>query len=392
MRRAEVILFFCLWVLAPGVARAQQTCPPDVEICPLPPAAEAPAEQAREPMGTLVYFWGVGCPVCEEARAFVDALAREHPQLRIERVEVKKDARGRARFLAEARALGIAAPGVPTFTYEGRHVVGFRQGVTENEVRQMLVGGAKEHARIVLPVVGEIDPGRYSLPTLALFIGLLDGINPCAIWVLMVLLGILMHLRSRSRLLLFGGLFVLMSGLVYFLFMTVWMGLFTLVGLSRVITMLLGVAVLVMGLVNFKELLWFKKGPSLTIPDRVKPTLYRRMREVARAGSLPAAVIAILTLAFLVNLVELGCTIGLPAVYTRLLTLRQELTPAMRYAYVALYNVAYVVPLALVVAVFALTFHRLTLSERGAKILKAVSGTLLVLMGLLFLLAPDLLS
>jgi hypothetical protein len=230
------------------------------------------------------------------------------------------------------------------------------------------------------------------MPAFTLLVGLLDGINPCAMWVLLVLLGLLLHVRQRRRLLLFGGVFVLMSGLVYFLFMTVWVGLFRLVGISRLITIGLGIVVLAMGLINLKELVWFKKGPSLTIPDQAKPGLYRRMRGVANAASLPAALLGITFLAFVVNLIELGCTLGLPAVYTRILTLRADLPPSMHYAYLALYNLAYIVPLALIVTVYVATLHRLTLGERGAKVLKAVSGTLLVVFGVVFIVAPGLLG
>ena len=89
------------------------------------------------------------------------------------------------------------------------------------------------------------------------------------------------------------------------------------------------------------------------------------------------------------NLVELGCTLGLPADYTRILSLRHDLGAAGRFGYLVLYNAAYVVPLALIVAIYATTLHRLTLSQRGAKILKAVSGVLLLVFGLLFVVAPD---
>lgn len=127
------------------------------------------------------------------------------------------------------------------------------------------------------------------------------------------------------------------------------------------------------------------------IPDKAKPGLYRRMRGISRSASLPAAFAGIAVLAFVVNLIELGCTLGLPAIYTRILTLRTDLSTATRYGYLVLYNLAYVVPLALIVVVYAATLHRITLGERGAKVLKGVSGVLLVAFGALFLVAPDVL-
>ncbi len=233
-----------------------------------------------------------------------------------------------------------------------------------------------------MPLFGSLDWRAVSFPVFTVLVGLADGFNPCAFWVLTVMLSLLLHVRSRRRLALLGGLFVVMSGVVYFLFMTAWTAMFALAGMSLWLTQLLGAALLAMGLINLKELVWFGKGPSLMIPEGAKAGLYRRMRAIASAASVPAAVAGIGALAFVVNLIELGCTVGLPAVYTRVLTMQPGVGPAGRYAYLALYNLAYVVPLGLVVVVYAVTLNRLTLTERGAKVLKTVSGVLLTSFGI----------
>lgn len=389
-----VILLTVLSCLSSPRAFAQGADPcPTGDACPVFEPGEPDAEGDGAPRGTLLFFWGVGCPHCEQAKPVVAQLAKEYPSLTVESIEVRQNPKGRERFLAEVERLEMGAPGIPTFVHGDAYLVGFAPGESEAALRRLIAGDAHaRHTVIDLPLFGELDTRAVPLPAFTVAIGLVDGINPCAMWVLLVLLGILMHVREQKRLLLFGGIFVLMSGVVYFLFMTVWTGLFHLVGLSRPITIALGVVVLVMGLINLKELVWFKKGVSLTISDRAKPKLYKRMRGIARAASLPAAIAGIVTLAFFVNLIELGCTLGLPAIYTRILSLREELGYGARYGYLALYNLAYVVPLAVIVIVYALTFRRITLGERGAKVLKGVSGILLVLFGLLFIAAPNVLT
>ena len=354
------------------------------------------AASAAAPESRLTVFWGIGCPHCEEARPAVAALAAEDPRLRVEWVEVRRDAAGRARFLDTARRLGIEGAGVPTFVIGDRAVVGFRKGFTEHELRRALrdarAGAARAEPRTVdLPLFGTVDPTRISFPLFTVLIALADGINPCAFYVLVVLLGLLLHVRSRRRIALYGGVFVVMSGVVYFLFMTVWLGLFLAIGVSRWITLALGVALLGMGLVNLKELIWLRRGVSLMIPKRSKPGLFRRMRRIADSASVPTALVGISVLALVVNLVELGCTLGLPAVYTRLLSLHTGLSTAGRYAYLVLYNAIYVVPLAVIVAAYVLTLTRIAMTERRAKILKGVSGALLVAFGVVFLVAPNLL-
>lgn len=381
-------------------AGTTETCGPSA-ACPIEEVPAAPTERDGTPATTattLVFFWAAGCPHCEEAKPFVDALEKEEPQLRVERVEVRQDPHGRRRFIETMKQLGASAAGVPTFVIGGAYVVGYAGGETDREVRALVRRALSSSAgaepvpprTIDLPGIGTIDPTSVSLPVLTLSIGLVDGVNPCAMWVLIVLLGILLHVKSRRRMLLYAAAFIVASGVVYFLFMTAWATLFELVGLSRAATRLLGGALVAMGLLNLKELVWFKKGPSLVVPARAKPGLFRRMRAIAGAASAPAALGGVLALAFVVNLIELGCTIGLPAVYTRILSLR-ALSPTARYAYLGLYNVAYVVPLVGITIVFIALHRRVTMSERWGKALKGVSGVLLTSFGALFLLAPDLL-
>lgn len=399
---------------APGPSAGDGgTCGPAEAVCPplapepSPPWATQPAFPLAAPSppppaspAVLVAYWREGCPRCEEAKPFVAALAAADPALRVEWVEVRPGA-GLARFLADVERLGVQGAGVPMFVAGREVVVGFHGGLTEEPLRALARRAAASAApppdagaasRVNLPLLGAVDARRMPLGAFTLLVGLVDGVNPCAMYVLVVLLGILLHARSRGRMALFGGAFVLTSGVVYFLFMTLWLGAFSLGGVSRTLTAVLGGVLVAMGLVNAKDAVWLRRGPSLSVPDAAKPGLHRRMRAIAAAASLPAGLAGVLALAFVVNLVELGCTIGLPAVYTRVLSLRTDLGPAGRAAYLALYNLAYVVPLAVIVAVFVVTLRRIVLTERGARILKGISGALLVLFGLTFLLAPGLLE
>lgn len=395
-------LVLSLVLLSTGAAA--QICDPFAAGCTedaggpsAPPAegAQGPAPSGRAPPTRpgLVVFWGIGCPHCEEARPFVEALARETPELAVEWVEIRQDPQGRERFLTTMDALGVTGAGIPAFVTGERVFVGYQPGQTDSAVRAAVRGEAlPEGAQsVTLPLLGTLDTGALSLPALTLVVGLVDGINPCAFYVLVVLLSILLHVRSRARVALFGGVFVFMSGFVYFLFMSAWLGVFTLAGLAEWVTTGLGLALVGMGLVNLKELFWFKKGVSLMIPEGAKPGLFRRMRAVAGAASLPAGLLGVTVLAFVVNLVELGCTLGLPAMYTRVLSLRTDLSWLARTGYLALYNLAYVVPLGLIVVASVVTLRKVAITEERAKVLKGVSGSLLVLFGLLFLVWPEVL-
>jgi cytochrome c biogenesis protein CcdA len=143
-----------------------------------------------------------------------------------------------------------------------------------------------------------------------------------------------------------------------------------------------------MGLVNIKELFFFKKGFSLMITDGAKNELAGKIRGIINAHDTAAMLGATVLLAVFVNLIELGCTIGLPAVFTRVLSVR-DAGLAEKYWYMAVYNAAYVIPLLLIVSLFILTMGRYRMTESHGKLLKGISGVLMLLLGLLMLFRPE---
>ena len=153
-------------------------------------------------------------------------------------------------------------------------------------------------------------------------------------------------------------------------------------------TLAAGALAVFVGAVNVKDFFLFEKGLTLSIPESKKPDIFRRARAILVAESLPAMLAATIFLAIAANFYELLCTAGFPMVYTRLLTLA-DLSAAGRYAYLAAYNLIYVVPLALIVVVFAHSLGARKLTEREGRLLKLMSGVMMLELGAILLLAPE---
>jgi len=242
-----------------------------------------------------------------------------------------------------------------------------------------------------VPVFGTIDAGTLSLPLFTLAIASLDAFNPCAFFVLLFLLSLMVHARSRPRMLLVGGTFVFFSGLVYFLFMAAWLNLFLVVGGAPWVTLIAGLVALTIGVINVKDFFLFRQGPSLSIPDGAKPGLFKRMRGLLGAENLGTMMIGTVTLALAANSYELLCTAGFPMVYTRVLTLN-ALSGWEYYGWLVAYNLIYVLPLLAIVLLFTFTLGSRKLSERQGRVLKLLSGTMMVGLGLVMLFAPEALN
>jgi hypothetical protein len=249
-------------------------------------------------------------------------------------------------------------------------------------------GSQDDHDSVDLPVFGRLSASAIGMPLFTIAIGLVDGFNPCAMWVLVFLLSILVNLRDRTRILMVAGTFVLISGLAYYAFMAAWLNVFLLVGLIRPIQILLGMMAIVVGAIHIKDYFAFKQGISLSIPESAKPTIYARVRSIVTAEHLWGALVGAVTLAVLVNIVELLCTAGLPALYSEILTMQQF--PAWKnYAYLSLYILAYMFDDSLMVLAVTLTLGKQRMQEAQGRVLKLISGTVILALGAVMLFRPD---
>lgn len=242
-----------------------------------------------------------------------------------------------------------------------------------------------------LPLFGRLRVRDVGMPCFTIAIGLVDGFNPCAMWVLIFLLSILVNIGDRKKILLIAGTFVAVSGLAYFAFMAAWLNVFQLIGLVRPVQIALGLLATAIGLINVKDFAAFHQGISLSIPESAKPGIYARVRGIAQAKYVTAALFGAATLAVLVNVVELLCTAGLPALYTQILTL-QELPAWMNYLYLGLYIVAYMFDDSVMLTIAVVTLSHRKMQEREGRWLKLISGAVMLGLGLTMVFRPEWLS
>lgn len=374
VRRRLPLLFLALALIGPSLAKAQQG-----------PQAAAVASDA------LVVYVRDGCPHCAAAKSYLAGLAKERPDLHIVYRHIDREPQAREDLREIFRREHLGPPGVPVFVWDGKTLVGFHSSETTGRDLLALIGPARQQPpkdQVETELFGTLSASRLGLPLFTLALGLLDGFNPCATWVLLFLLALLVRLNDRRRMALVAGTFVLASGAVYYAFMAAWLNVFLLVGMSATLRVGLGGVALLIGAVNVKDFFAFGEGPSLSIPAAAKPGLYARARAVLHAEALPASLFAVTVLAVVVNFIELLCTAGFPALYTAVLT-QQQLNPATYYAYLGLYIVGYIADdtLMVTVAVIALASHKLT--ERAGRWLKLLSGTVMLALGVVMLVRPE---
>ncbi|MDO9269865.1 MAG: NrdH-redoxin [Methylobacter sp.] len=347
-----------------------------------------------------------GCPHCADAEAFLQALKREQPALSVIIHDLSLEPSALERLQILARNQGIKSIRVPAFQVGGQLIFGYsRAANTDQLIRSAL---AKIHTSKIQESSGSceitadasceapqyldflgyrLSLDEIGLPLFTLAMGLLDGFNPCSLWVLMLMISLLASMNDRIRMFAIAGTFVAVEGLVYFIFMAAWLNLFLLIGLSRLSEIVIGAIALLAGLINLKDFRFYRRGVSLSIPDAAKPDIYARIRQILQAQNLTGALIGAVALAVLVQIVEFMCTSGFPALYTRILTLEQ-LSSMSYYGYLLLYNLAYMFDDIVILAIGIITLSQRRLQEKEGRRLKLISGLAMTGIGVYLLLKP----
>jgi len=398
------------------------------------------SDNNNNPQIHFYFFWSKTCPHCRRAHPYIDELAHESPWLILHSLELSTNQENVRKYVSMAQALGEVASSVPAFLFCEQMTMGYdtekttgvmlkkhlqacyqrrltqptlandiseesisdkiianqptpsiEKTVENNPQNQPFTNQAEQPDPLHLPGFGTIDTQQASLPLLTVLIAGFDAFNPCAFFVLLFLLSLLVHTRSRSRMLLIGGIFIFFSGFIYFLFMVAWLNLFLYLNELQWITLIAGLIAVIVALINIKDFFWFQQGVSLTIPEQAKPSLYQRMRGLVSSTALLPLIISTITLAIIANTYELLCTSGFPMVYTRILTLR-ELPTSVYYLYLIFYNLIYVIPLLIIVLVFTYTLGSRKLSETEGRSLKLISGLMMLGLGGILLVNPALLT
>jgi len=370
-------------------------------------ASAAPGEDSRTQQDIEI-FVSAGCPHCAAAKAFLDELVRERPGLRVTVTDLHSDTSALVRLRELWRIAGIARPGVPTIRIGNELIVGFDTPETTGariraaldhggqtrvpsgaacDVAETNSCGAPQDDAIEIPWTGrKLSVADVGLPLFTVVIGLLDGFNPCSMWVLILMISMLATLGDRRRMLAIAGTFVAIEGIAYFAFMAAWLNLFLLVGISRISEIAIALLAIIAGAINLKDFVAFGRGITLSIPAAAKPGIYARLRAILRTERLWPALLGTVVLAVLVQIVELLCTSGFPALYTRILTLHQ-FDKATYYGYLLLYNLMYMLDDIVILTIGVVTLSQHRLQEKEGRLLKLVAGLVMLALGI-YLLVP----
>ncbi len=365
------------------------------------------------------FFHMPGCPHCASEKVFLSALKEDYPDLKIIHHDITTSGEFEIyKSYFEAYEIGGGMGSVPMTLIGEDYMLGFDSANTtgkaiKNHIDDCLESGCPNpqdvledgpdvepssmqirsngNLEIDIPFFGAIDARGISLPFLAVILGLIDGFNPCAMWVLVYMIALLMELKDPRRMWLIVGIFLAASGILYFLFMTAWLNVFLFLGYLRIITVIVGCAALGFGIMNFKEY-YDSKGAVVCKVGSMddKASTAKRMKNVINAELTLFTLGSIIALAFAVNSIEFVCSSALPAVFSQVLAIA-ELSFLEHYGYILLYVLFFMLDDVVIFSMAAMALSKLSIGEKYVGVSKILGGLILVILGIVMLFFPGLL-
>lgn len=355
----------------------------------------------------LYLFYSSTCPHCKAERIYLKELQKEYDYLTVHEYEVRENI-----IVTEKvkDGLGIKESYVPITIIGSDYIIGFSSATKSDikflidkyhdndgcDVTRKIIQGKsiksclkqneaiKKNSSIKeLPLIGKVDVKKASLPLLSIVIGLVDGFNPCAMWILLFLITMLINMKDRKRMWILGFTFIISSALVYLLFMLAYLK----VASSLIQTWfkyLIALVALIGGIINLKAYFKTRKQDiGCTVTDAKKRRkIVDKIRKILTEKSFILSFIGIIALAFSVNLIELACSAGLPVLFTQILAMNNLSTVATAF-YFFLYLLFFMIDDLIVFIIAMITFKVTGISNKYSKYSHLIGGIIMVIIGLL---------
>lgn len=387
----------------------------------------------------IYFFYGNGCPHCEKEMIFLEKLKNELDYIKIYEFEVWND-RKNAKFLAGLAhdlklvntnvpiviigdsaipgflseettgetirsvldyytmntCFDIVAPilGIESLEYECSHdcheddIECFHDcGCSADKEKNIPIKINKIQDKINIPFFGSVETKNISLPVLTVLIGVLDGFNPCAMWALLFLISLLINMQNKRKMWVLGSVFIITSGFVYFLFLTAWLNLFLFLGFIFWIRIAIASVAIASGIYHLREYFKNKDGQCKVTGSEKRKNYFNRLKNIVNNEKFIISLIGIIALAASVNLVELLCSAGLPAVYTQILTL-SNLPLWQYYSYLILYILIFILDDLIIFFLAMSALQMKVISSKYSRWSNLIGGILMLIIGLLLVLKP----
>lgn len=371
---------------------------------------------------TLYVFKGDGCPHCKAEMDYLDTIKDKYTNLEIKEYEVWYDDDNASLLTKVESYFNIKRSGVPTTIIGNTVIQGYQNESStgkkierainfyeENDykdiVKEIKDGTATKNTRksdkfqeeetkldketsVKAPIVGNVNLKDVSLLTSAVILGLIDGFNPCAMWILLFLISALIGMKDRKRMWTLGLTFLITSGLVYMLIMLSWISIAVKITTIVWIRNIIAIIALIGAILNLKSYIKSKNSGCEIVDSKKRKNIFSKIKKFTSEKSFILAFFGIIGLAISVNLVELACSAGLPLIFTELLAIN-NVSGFIKFIYIGIYIIFFLIDDIIVFTISMYTMKATGISTKYGKYSHLIGGLIMLLIGLLLIIKPE---
>lgn len=371
---------------------------------------------------TLYVFKGDGCPHCKAEMDYLDTIKDKYTNLEIKEYEVWYDDDNASLLTKVESYFNIKRSGVPTTIIGNTVIQGYQNESStgkkierainfyeENDykdiVKEVKAGISTKNTKkpdkfqeeetkldketsVKAPIVGNVNLKDVSLLTSAVILGLIDGFNPCAMWILLFLISALIGMKDRKRMWTLGLTFLITSGLVYMLIMLSWISIAVKITTVVWIRNIIAIIALIGAILNLKSFIKSKNSGCEIVDSKKRKNIFSKIKKFTSEKSFILAFFGIIGLAISVNLVELACSAGLPLIFTELLAIN-NVSGFIKFIYIGIYIIFFLIDDIIVFTISMYTMKATGISTKYGKYSHLIGGLIMLLIGLLLIIKPE---
>lgn len=375
--------------------------------------------KAEDNLVNLYLFYSKTCPHCEEEIKMLDSIKDDYKNLRIYKYELSEDNNSEI-FKNVATLFDLNVSGVPFTIIGEKTFIGYGEnskktiiGCIEYYSKHGYVDKVGQYLNKELPtyeisddtsideyledygnysfnipIIGEVNTKTLTIPMIAVVMGFIDGFNPCAMWILLFLITMLISMKDRKKMWILGSTFLITSALIYFLIMLAWLNVAVLITKVNIIRSVIGFIAIIGGLYNIITTFKTSENGCNATDKKDRKKIMERIKKFTSEKSIWLSLIGVIALAISVNLIELACSAGLPVMFTQILVIN-DLSKIEYFIYIMVYIFFFLIDDLLIFIIAVSTMKVSGISVKYGKISKIVGGIILLLIGILLLLKPE---
>ena len=340
----------------------------------------------------LYLFYGQECPHCEEERIWLDKIIKEYEnKINVYYFEVWHNDENVIIMNKAKEKLEITSNNIPLTIISDKYYVGFSDIIgsrIEENIKEYLEINSNSNI-IKLPLLGNVNMKEVSIPLVTIILGLINGFNPCSMWVLLFLINMLFGIKSKKKSWIIGFTFLFVSFVIYFLSL---LGINILVDVTtyKWMKIIIGLIILVVGLLNIRKYIRMRKEEVSceVVSDKKRKKIIDRIKKVIESKTLLLAIIGVSILAASINVIGLACSLGFPLVFNELLTIN-EITGISKIIYLLLFTLFYLLDDIIIFILSMITLESKAISNKYTKLTTIISAIIMIIIGILLIVKPE---